>query len=165
MMEGDARAARLEEAIRQSRTVNADGTKAIYNLLYGVDFSKPRLTAEAISRVVWEEDVQSWWSVQDGKAVCTPTRQVEIHLPDEHNRRIARTVDEFKLDLMNEELADRLSGYLDTVSNYNIGWGAVFLMGPLWSYLAQQSEIKDRRREELTRLFAQVSSHLSIVPQ
>ena len=165
MMGGGAQGATLEAAIRQSRSLNADGTKAIYNLLYGIDFSKPRVTAEAIARVVWEEDIQAWWSVQDGKAVCSPTRQIEIHLPDEHNRKIAKTVDEFKADLMNEELGDHLGGYLDSVSNYSVDWATVFLMGPLWAYLAEKSEIKQRRQEELGKLFAQMSGHISVVTQ
>lgn len=162
-MEGSGSGDRLEEAIRQSRTVNADGTKAIYNLAYGVDFSKPRLAAEAIARVLWHEDVAGWWSMQDGKPVCAPTREIELHLPDQHNRKIAKTVDEFKADLMNGELGDHLSSYLDSVSNYNVDWATVFLLGPLWSYMAEQSEIKARRQQELDRLFAQMASRITIV--
>ena len=165
MQEGGARNASLEGAIRATRTVNADGSKAIYNLAYGVDFSKPRATAEAIASVLWHEDVAGWWSIQEGKAVCAPTRQIEIHLPDEHNRKIAKTVDEFKEDLRNHELADHLGGYLASVSDYNVDWATVFLLGPLWSYLAEQSEIKARRQAELGRLFAQMSSHITIVTQ
>ncbi len=165
MMEGSARGAGLEGAIRQSRTLNADETKAVYNLTYGIDFSKPRVTAEAIAKVLWEEDVQGWWSVQDGKALCIPARQLELRLPDEHNRKIAKTVDAFKGDLMDQELADHFRGYLDSVSNYSVDWATVFLLGPLGSYLAEQSEIKARRQQELQRLFAQMSSHITIVTQ
>lgn len=58
MLEGSAASGPLEEAIRGSRTVNADGTKTIYNLAYGMDLSKPRATAEAIAKVRWHEDVE-----------------------------------------------------------------------------------------------------------
>lgn len=95
--------------------------------------------------------------------MCAPTRPIEIHLPDERNRKIEKTVDAFKDDLMTQELGDHLRGYPDSFSNYRIDWATVFLLGPLWSYLAGQSEVKEHWQQELGRLFAQMSSHITIV--
>src|SRR2546430_15641609 len=61
-MAGSSAEETLEAGIRAARKLSMDGTRAIYDLTSGVDFSKPRLTAEAIARVVWEQDVESWWT-------------------------------------------------------------------------------------------------------
>src|SRR2546426_4561762 len=61
MAEGSAEEA-LEASILEARNLSVDGMKAVYDLTSGTDFSKPRLTAEAIARVVWEQDVESWWT-------------------------------------------------------------------------------------------------------
>src|SRR5437867_11815458 len=60
MAEGSAEEA-LEASILEARNLSVDGMKAVYDLTSGTDFSKPRLTAEAIARVVWEQDVEPWW--------------------------------------------------------------------------------------------------------
>ena len=161
----DSNGSALEQRIRQARHMSIDGTTALYDLTYGIEFSKPRQSAEAIARVLWREDVQAWWKLAGGKVEFTPSHKIEIRVPDEHNRRIAKTVGDFKADLENTELADYLSGYLASVSDSRVDWATVFLMGPLWAYLMEGSQNKQRRREELDRLFSQMSAYITVSPQ
>ncbi len=51
-MAGSTAEETLEARIRAARQLSLDGTRAVYNLTSGIDFSKPRRTAEAIARVV-----------------------------------------------------------------------------------------------------------------
>src|SRR2546427_11059111 len=80
-MAGSSAEETLEAGIRAARKLSMDGTRAIYDLTSGVDFSKPRRTAEAIARVVWEQDVESWWTWEGTEPVFKPNRTVEIRLP------------------------------------------------------------------------------------
>ena len=129
-MGDEAAGGALEERIRQARHVSIDGGAVLYDLTHGMDFSKSRETAEAGVRVLWDEDGAAWWTVQGEDVKFTPNHGIEIRLPDEHNRRIAKTVEEFKADLKNTELALHLSGQLSPVSGCRVGWAPAILMGP-----------------------------------
>ncbi len=149
--------------MRASRKLSLDGREVVYDLRFGVDFTNPRRAAEAIAQVVWEEDASAWWSVTDAGVVCTPTRTVTIWVPSEHNRRIAKAVQEFRHDLRDHELADAVSSYLDSRENREADWGMIFFMGPLWAYLLQSHDNKVRRQEELGKLFATMAGHIRLV--
>ncbi len=163
MLEPDPEEAALETRIRASRKPSLDGTKAVYDLRFDVDFSNPRRTAEAISRVVWDEDVKSWWSVKDGSPVCTPTGTVELWVPSQHNRRIAKAVQDFQEDLRDHELGGALSDYLASREDHSTDWGAIILMGPLWAYLLQAHGNNVERTAELAKLFSTMADHITIV--
>ncbi len=165
MLGGSAGESELEGRVRAVRKLVLDGSEAIYDLRFGVDFSKPRRTAEAIARVVWQEDVQAWWTVNNGKPVCTPTHRVKLLVPDEHNRRIGKTLDEFTKDLREQDLGERVAGYLDSRANREADWGAIILMGPLWAYLLQDADIRAQRREDLESLFSQMAKYITVAPQ
>lgn len=165
MLEGSKRHRELEQQVRQSRTASVDGRSVVYNLTRGVEFSHPRATAEAVAQVVWDQDVHGWWSVKDGVPSCTPTGTIEIWIPQEHNRKVAKAVEEFKKDLKQGEVADHFGTYLDRAEDYQVGWGTIFLMGPLWSALEEGSENKSRRAQALDRLFAQMAGHIRVVPR
>lgn len=159
---GSRKGPSLEARIRASRSANLDGTRVVYDLAHGMDFSRPRATAEAIARVVWEEDVEGWWSLKEGRPVCVPTGTIEIRIPAEHNHRVAKAVLEFRKELMNEELADYLSEYLDSASEYEVSWPTFLLLGPVRSYLVEGLESRARRRERLESLFLQTSHYIRV---
>src|SRR5207247_5726061 len=108
--EGSAEEA-LEASILEARNLYVDGMKAVYDLTSGTDFSKPRLTAEAIARVVWEQDVESWWTWRGEEPVFKPNRKVEIRLPRDQHRKVAKAAEEFQKDLK-EEIAHSGDSYL-----------------------------------------------------
>src|SRR5213080_2436829 len=85
-MAGDSPSESVASQVRAARKLSPDGTKAIYDLTSGVDFSKPKRTARAIAQVLWEEDVQSWWTWRGAGPAFHPTRKVELRLPSGHDR-------------------------------------------------------------------------------
>ena len=95
-----------------------DGQNVVYNLSRGVDFARLRATAEAVAQVVWDPDVRGWWKVENGVPSCTPAGTIEIWVPREHNRKVAKAVQEFREDLRDGELADYVGGYLSRVSDF-----------------------------------------------
>ena len=111
-MAGVSGADTLEARIRTARKLSLDGSRAVYDLTSGIDFSKPRRTAEAIAQVVWEEDVKAWWNWKGGEIVFTPNRKVEIRLPRDHHRKISRASEEFWEDLEKGEFAAHVGWYV-----------------------------------------------------
>src|SRR2546427_809772 len=115
-MAGSSAEETLEAGIRAARKLSMDGTRAIYDLTSGIDFSKPRWTAEAIARVVWEQDVESWWTWEGTEPVFKPNRTVEIRLPRDPDRKVAKAAAEFQADLK-EELAPSIASYLSSLND------------------------------------------------
>jgi hypothetical protein len=142
-----------------------DGTKAIYDLTSGIDFSKPRQTAERIAQVVWDQDVKSWWTWKEGEPVFAPNHKVEIRLPREPHSKVAKAAEEFQEDLKKEEFAPYVGWYVDRVRDDRADWFSIFFLGPLWTYLLQQSENRARERAELERLFAAMAGYIVLSPQ
>src|SRR5439155_22384368 len=88
-MAGDSRSESVPSQVRGATKLSPDGTKAIYDLTSGVDFSKPKRTPRAIAQVLREEDVQSWWTWTGAGPALHPTRKVEPPLPSGHDRKRA----------------------------------------------------------------------------
>jgi len=141
-----------------------DGTRAVYNLTSGIDFSKPRRTAEAIARVVWELDAKSRWGWRDRDPVFEPNRKVEIRLPHDQHRKVAKAAAEFQEELK-EEFAPSVDSYLYGLADDRADWFSIFFLGPLWAYLLQRADNRQRQREALDRLFAQMAGYIVVVPQ
>ena len=138
--------------------------KAVYDLTSGTDFSKPRLTAEAIARVVWEQDVESWWTWRGTEPVFKPNRKVEIRLPRDQHRKVAKAAEEIQKDLK-EEFAPSVDSYLYRLTDDRADWFRIFFLGPLWAYLLQHAENRQRQREALDGLFAQMEGYIVVAPQ
>jgi len=154
----------LEAGILAARKLSLDGTRAVYDLTSGIDFSKPRRTAEAIARVVWEQDVESWWSWEGTEPVFKPNRKVEIRLPRDHQRKVAKAAAEFQEELK-EEFAPSINSYLYRLNDDRADWFSIFFLGPLWTYLVQHAENRQRQQEALDRLFAEMAGYIAVVPQ
>ena len=154
----------LEARIRAARKLSLDGTRAVYDLTSGIDFSKPRRTAEAIARVVWEQDAKSWWSWRDTDPVFEPNRKVEIRLPHDEHRKVAKAAAEFKGELK-EEFAPSVDSYLHGLADDRADWFTIFFLGPLWAYLLQRVDNRQRQRQALDRLFAHMAGYVEVVPQ
>src|SRR5207247_5842191 len=94
-MAGDSRSESVASQVRGARKLSPDGTKAIYDLTSGVDFSKPKRTARAIAQVLWEEDVESWCTGRGAGPAFHPTRKVELRLPSGHDRKVPKAATAF----------------------------------------------------------------------
>lgn len=163
-MAGGSDIASLEAVIRSARRLSLDGSRATYDLTSGIDFSKPRQTAEAIARVLWDQDVKAWWSFQGGLPVFAPNRKVEVRLPRDHHRKVAKAAEEFWKDLENDEFAPQVRWYVSRVRDERADWLNIFLWGPLWAYLLQNGENRARERAELDRLFGEMAGSILVTP-
>jgi hypothetical protein len=163
-MAGVSGADTLEARIRNARKLSLDGLRATYDLTSGIDFSKPRRTAEAIAQVVWEEDVKAWWNWKGGEIAFTPNRKVEIRLPRDHHRKISRASEEFWEDLEKGEFAAYVGSYVSRVRDDRADWFSIFLWGPLWAWLMQNWQNRAREREELDRLFDEMTGYIIVSP-
>ena len=154
----------LEPRIRAARKLSLDGTRAIYDLTSGIDFSKPKRTAEAIAQVVWEQDAQSWWNWRGGDPYFEPHYKVELRLPPDHNRKVAKAAEEFREDLKSHELAPFVDSYIGRQTDDSADWFTIFFLGPLWAYILQHLDNRQRQREALDRLFAEMTGYILISP-
>jgi len=152
----------LETQIRAARKLSLDGARATYDLTRGIDFSRPRRTAEAIARVVWDEDVKSWWSWRGGDPVFAPSRKVEIRLPADHHWKVARAAKDFQEELKKEELAPFLDSYLYGLKDDRADWFSIFFWGPLVAYLLQHAENRQRQRDALDHFFADMARYIVV---
>jgi len=162
-MAGSSEEEALEARILAARKLSLDGSRAVYDLT-GIDFSKPRRTAEAIARVVWEQDVESWWTWEDSEPVFKPNRKVEIRLPPGDHRKVAKAAAEFQQE-MKEEFAPSINSYLYSLNDDRADWFSIFFLGPLWTYLVQHAENRQGQQEALDRLFAEMAGYIVVVPQ
>jgi hypothetical protein len=154
----------LEARILTSRKLSLDGTRAIYDLTWGIDFSKPRRTAEAIARVVWEQDAKSWWTFEDGEPVFAPRRKVEILLPRDPEGKAAKAAQELRADLKTEDFAPFVGSYVGRVRDNKTNWLYVFLLGPFRAWIIQNWENRAKEQTELDRLFAQMAGYIILSP-
>lgn len=155
----------LEARIRRARRASLDGTRVVYDLTTGMDFSKPRRAAEAIADVLWNEDVKAWWSVASGTATCRPTHSVQILVPEEHHRKIMKTVDEFKRDLVRQGFAEDFHWYIELLGDREVDWPTIFILGPLGAYLMERWANRERRLDELDRVFSEMAKAITVSPQ
>lgn len=154
----------LEARVRAARKLSLDGTRAIYDLTSGIDFSKPKRMAEAIAQVVWEQDAKAWWRWQGSMPIFAPTHKVEIRLPRGGHRQVAKAAEEFREDLKKEEFAPYVGSYVDRVRDDSADWPAIFFLGPITAYLLSRWDNRERRRAELDRLFADMAGYIVVSP-
>ena len=94
----------LKEQILASRKMSEDNTLVTYDLTNGVDFSHPRKTAEALSKVFFENDASKWFTVKDGNLVFDPKYKAIILLSEGDSKKIAEAMKDFKKDLEYDEV-------------------------------------------------------------
>jgi hypothetical protein len=161
-MKGSSADEMLEARIRASRKLALNGGRAIYDLTSGMDFSTPRRTAEAIAKVVWEEDVKSWWSWKGGDPVFAPNSKVEIRLPRDPHGKVAKAAEVFREDLEKEEFAPLVREYLSGLGDDSADWPTIFIFGPLLAYLFQHAQNRQLQRDALEHLFADMAGYILV---
>jgi hypothetical protein len=151
----------LKARIRAARTLSSDGTKVIYDLTSGIDFSKPRRTAEAIAQVIWYQDAYDWWRWQGGMLHFAPKRRVEIRLPDDGNAKVAKAAADFR-DELEHEFAPHIGSYIKQVRDDRTDWFTIFFLGPLMAYLLERLDNREKARAELDGRFSEIASYISV---
>ncbi len=89
---------------------------------------------------------------------------MEIRLPPDEHRKVAKASAEFQAELK-EEFAPSVGSYLYGLADDHADWFTIFFLGPLWAYLLQRADNRQRQREALDRLFAQMAGYIVVVPQ
>jgi hypothetical protein len=80
-------------------------------------------------------------------------------------RKVARAAEEFREDLKTGQFAYSLDSYLYGLSDDRADWFAIFFLGPLWAYLLQHAEDRQRQRAELDRLFSEMANYIVVLLQ
>jgi len=101
----------------------------------------------------WLKDIQE----TQGHAVNFPI----IADPD---RKVAKAAAEFQADLK-EEFAPSIDSYLYSLNDDRADWFSIFFLGPLWTYILQHAENRQRQQEALDRLFAGMAGCIVVVPR
>ncbi len=113
----------LKSQIKSFRKVSIAGTKVTYDTTNGVDFSKPRKTAEVFAEVLFEEDVSKWITDTSGELTVSPTQKIEILITPEHSKKVDKTVEEFKNDLEKNEMGSHYADAMEKAATYEAGIG------------------------------------------
>ena len=85
-------------------------------------------------------------------------------MPRDQHRKVAKAAEEIQKDLK-EEFAPPVDSYLYRLTDDRADWFRIFFLGPLWAYLLQHAENRQRQREALDGLFAQMEGYIVVAPQ
>ena len=143
--------------------MSADGSKVIYDLTSGIDFSRGKWVVDTIAMLMWNNDLEAFWTEQGDDLTFTPRYDVEIRLPrlDEKGSQLAR--EEIERDLERSDMLNSFNDHLNRVSQHSVSLGEVMLLGPIWAFALAHHKSKVQKVDELARLYNEMSSHISIV--
>lgn len=96
---------KLKSVIESSRKISQDGSLVTYDLTAGVDFSKPKAVAKALSEIFFEKDALNWFKVDGDKIDFLPTYKVRVVMKEEHGKKLESTVDDFLKDLQKDGIS------------------------------------------------------------
>ena len=152
----------IDAQVAASRHMNPDGSKVIYDLSVGVDFSSIKLAADAVARTIWERDLKGFWSETGGKMIFTPRYDVQVKLPSNLGHRGKKASALVEKDLEQEEMRREFTDYVKGVARREEGVGDISenaTTSVLFSYL----EEREIRGEVMDELFEKMTSHITIV--
>lgn len=152
----------LEEQIANSRKVSPDGSTTTYDLTSGIDFSKPRMTGEALAKVIYEQDVSKWITVDGDELKVNPTSKLEIRIQSEHDKAVEKTIDDFKKDIEHEELKTNYSSQVESAANYHAGVASYLFLGIGTTLLLQHMQNSRLKSEYLGQLLSKLMANITV---
>src|SRR5438552_8895467 len=87
-----------------------------------------------------------------------------LRLPRDHYRKVAKAAEECLEALKKHELAHFEDSYLYQQTDDCADWFTIFFLGPLLAYILQHADNRQRQREALDRLFAEMTGYILISP-
>lgn len=159
---GENNLAELEDQIANARKATVGGSDIVYDLTSGVDFSKPRKTGEALAKVIFEQDVSKWISVDGENLTVKPTGKVEIRIMNEHDRAVEKTIKDFKKDVEDDELRTHYSQQVESAADYQAGIGSYLFLGVGTTLLIQHMQRSSQKSEFLGNIMSQIMSSISV---
>ena len=152
----------LKSQIKSSRKVSIDGTNVTYDMTNGVDFSKPRKTAEALAEALFEEDVSKWITYTSGELTVSPTQKIEILITSDHSKKVDKTVEEFKKDLEKNEMGSHYADAMEKAATYKAGIGTYMFAGLIGAMIVESSNRNAEGKEYLDKVFQKVMNNVEI---
>ncbi len=135
----------------------------VYDLTGEVDFSHPKKTAEALSKVLFERDVSKW--INRENLSVTPTSKVELRIQKGHNRKIERAIQETTNDLKYEELMKNYQTQINAEANAYLKaraqyyWVVYSATNP---WLAKKEMDEDALKHALHKITSKVFANITI---
>lgn len=159
----------LVEAIRSSRKEFLHDHKVTYDLTHSVEISNPRKVAEALARVVFEEDVSKWIKEYDYTTTIEAAWDVEIIMHDENYKKVRKAALDFRKDLEKEKIDEELSGeikkqgrVLSSAKEYII-WIIVGGLG-FWDATEHDYAVgASNRARYVGALMADIMNHVTVI--
>lgn len=102
----------LVQQIKSRRSVSSDGKSVVYDLTDGVDFSKPKDTAQALSAVFMVNEVSHWFTRTGEGLTFTPTCTVEMKFRNTHSEAMKKFFRMTMGDLKNDDLRQLYTSYV-----------------------------------------------------
>lgn len=152
----------LEEQIANSRKVSPDGSSITYDLTSGIDFSKPRKTGEALAKVIYEQDVSKWITVDGDKLTVNPTSKLEIRIQSEHDKAVEKTLNDFKKDIEDEELKTHYNRQVESAASYQAGMASYLFLGIGTTLLLQHMQNSRLKSEYLDQVMSKLMANITI---
>lgn len=152
----------LREQIVSCRRSYPERSLVVYDLTTGVDFSKPRETAEALADVFFHMDASKWFKEENNSLIFNATESVEVRIADEHNKKIAKTLDDFKKDLKKDEIAKEYAKEIEAAGTYNASLGFMLLGGFMNAMIAEALVRRDQRVGYMGELLQKVMGNVKI---
>lgn len=143
--------------------MSADGSKVIYDLTSGIDFSKGRVVADTVAMLMWNNDLKAFWSEQGDNLTFNPRYDVEIRLPQLDGKKMQGVRQEIEKDLEKSDMLTSFNDYLNNASRQRVTLGAVMMLGPLWAFALAHHRSSVEKMDELGTLYAYMSLHISIL--
>ncbi len=153
---------RIAAQIEQRRHVNADGSKVIYDLTGGVDYSSERRVLDVIASTLWERDFRAAWILKDGKMTFSPKYDVEVWLPPSLGFNADRTARQIEKDMEKGGMMKDMYDYVFKKVHEDPGTGDFLLYGQFISLFFSSLKNRSMEKEEIADLFRQMSQHLRV---
>ncbi|MCL6003127.1 MAG: hypothetical protein M0Z77_09420 [Thermoplasmatales archaeon] len=152
----------LVSAITTSRKSSGDGSLVIYNLTKGLDFSKPKMVAEALAKVFFENDAVNWFKVKGDHIEFEPKYKVRILLAEEHNKLLSETVDDFLADLKKNEINEKFIHQIKDISTNEEKLQSAVGLAAIGSFFNKPFQRKDDKIEIEDQLFTEMLGVLEV---
>lgn len=152
----------LRRQIENSRKFSDEYNTVTYDLTAGVDFSKPRETAEAFAEIFFDKDGSKWFSHKTGHLEFQPQYRATILITDDHDRKVSRTLSDFMKDLNREVLPEYFMEDIEKVENYTPGLGTYLLLGVGNALISKALVNRSRKRDFLARLMNELNRNIVI---
>ncbi|MCL4345314.1 MAG: hypothetical protein M1375_03950 [Candidatus Thermoplasmatota archaeon] len=152
----------VKTAIEKSRKISQDGETVTYDLTSGIDFSNPKIVANAMSQLFFEKDALNWFRIKDDRMVFEPTYKVRVVLSEDDHRKMEKVVDDFLEDIKKKDISGDFSSQIRNDAGKEMTLQTAFTHSALQSVLFHHSMDKVYREEIADDIFTDLLEKLEI---